>query len=88
MCSSDLNPSYSTTPCVIGAGYFGFTPGYTLMRLSKSSTTILAQLSIDGGSTWETLYTYTGVGTIADGGYQLGDGGLDEIVNVASLVVN
>jgi hypothetical protein len=45
-------------------------------------------MSLDGGSTWQTLYTFTGVGTLADGGYYLNDEGLDEIVNVASLVVN
>jgi hypothetical protein len=86
--SGSGNPAYSSTAATIGAGNFGFAPGYTLMRLNKSSTTVLAQMSLDGGSTWQTLYTFTGVGTLADGGYYLNDEGLDEIVNVASLVVN
>lgn len=71
------------------AGVFGLS--WVHMKLIKSGTTLLFQVSLDGGSTYQTAYTQTGVGTLADGGVTLNDNGTgatnNEVVNVASLQV-
>jgi hypothetical protein len=85
--SGSGNPSYSTTPATAMMGAYGWGP-YAYEKIVKSSTNLLFQVSLDGGATYQTVYTQSSIGTLADGGFFLTDGTVGVTANVVSLAVN
>jgi len=67
-------------PTLAGWGSFVY------YKVTKVSTTLTFAVSIDGGQTYQTFFTNTGVGTIASGGIHIYDGGA--VVNLSVLSLN
>jgi hypothetical protein len=79
------NPSFDTDSCNNG-GIFAWGP-WAHLRLVKSGSNLLFEISLDGGGYYRTLYTEA-VGTLAQGGVVLSDNSQAMTLDVASLAVN
>lgn len=76
------NPTFSSTLNTLDVGYQG-SSGWAHMKLVKASTSITAQVSMDGGATWYTVATATSIGTLSKGGYDVSLGAIANIIHVA-----
>jgi hypothetical protein len=84
--SGSGNPSYSSTPSTWAYGAYGGSE-YSHVKIVKSGGTISYQVSIDGGSTYQTVGTQS-VGTLSKCGYQVFSSNGSDTFNVISEVVN
>jgi len=87
-CPATTQPVYSATNYALGGSWFG--PNLHL-RLSVSGSTLTYGISEDGGATYQTVNTQTGIGTIADGGiiiYSSNSGNAQAAANLLSVVAN
>lgn len=80
------NPSFSANSTTILGSANGW-GAYANIRAVKSSTTVNFQLSLDGGQTYQTIISQTGVGTIASSGVHIYDGNNAQNLNLISFNV-
>jgi len=82
--SGSGNPSFSaSSSAAFGANLVG---SRVHLQLKKVSSTLDFNISLDGGATYQTIYTQS-VGTISDGGMVFYAGGGNTVVSVESVKV-
>lgn len=82
------NPSSGVRVSTIVGTFNGWASQFVHMKMVKSGSSILFQISPNGGQNFTTVFTQTGIGTIADGGISLLDGStFPTAMEVASEVV-